>query len=358
MPCRRGTRNSRSVSRPRRPCGCADVLATVPHRGGPRRPARGSDDCGPRQRTAGDVLGVASPGQCQILPWSGTSPACLVGQSIQMPEELVIIVKPLDTSGSQVCLGLAELFLPGWAVDPGILLGNDAGEPPAVADEHRGDMTVGGHVDQLWEVLTRLGGGHLLDFIRQRHCVLAHAPNVHHVRSVPSWELRACLLRVPAHPLTGLPDMLLRSSARTLLCSSSRLTSSRAGVRPDRAPALHGVSAEAVRRAQPAQSHPPRPALPQRVMGAALTSPAARHQGPCSHLPRLQGWLRREERPRCRPRAGLAYYRTDGHCRRSSRPNHLCAAPSEARLSCDVMAGAIRARWRARAGWPDPGGTG
>src|SRR5215470_19138531 len=103
-----------------------------------------------------------------------------------MPEELVIILKPLDTPGGQVRLGLAELFLPGGAVDPGILLGHDAREPTAVADEHRGDMAVGGHVDQLWKTLTRLGRGHLLDVVRQRHCGLAHAPNVRHVRNVPS----------------------------------------------------------------------------------------------------------------------------------------------------------------------------
>src|SRR5262245_44926465 len=102
-----------------------------------------------------------------------------------MPEELVVILKPPDTSGSQVCLGLAELLLPGWAVDPGVLLGHDAGEPAAVADEHRGDMAVGGHVDQLWKALARLGRGHLLDFVWQRHWLFAHAPNVRHVRSVP-----------------------------------------------------------------------------------------------------------------------------------------------------------------------------
>src|SRR5215471_1881282 len=185
-----------SVSRPRRSCGCAGVSATAPRRGAPRRPARGSDDHGPRQRTAGDVLGAAWPGRCQIPPWSGTSPACLIGQSIQMPEELVIILKPLDTSGGQVRLGLAELFLPGGAVDPGILLGHDAGGPAAVADEHRGDMTVGGHVDQLWKAPTRLGRGHLLDFVRQRRWVLAHAPSVRHVRSVPSPDLRVYSPRV------------------------------------------------------------------------------------------------------------------------------------------------------------------
>src|SRR5215475_91102 len=185
-----------SVSRPRRSCECADASATVPHRGVPPLPARGSDDHGPRQRTAGDVLGVVWPGRFQIPQWSGTSPACLIGQSIQMPEELVITLKPLDTSGGQVRLGLAEFFLPDGAVDPGILLGHDAGEPTAVADEHRSDMTVGGHVDQLWKALTRLGRGHLLDFVRQRHRLLAHAPNVRHVRSVPSPDLRVYSPRV------------------------------------------------------------------------------------------------------------------------------------------------------------------
>src|SRR5215813_12832736 len=52
----------------------------------------------------------------------------------------------------------------------------------------------------------------------------------------------------------------------------------------------------------------PRPATPPH---------APRH---CGHPSRLPGLHRREERPRCRPN-GLAYYRTDGHCRRSSRPN-------------------------------------
>src|SRR5262245_7889178 len=103
-----------------------------------------------------------------------------------MPEELVVILKPPYTSGSQVCLGLAELLLPGWAVDPGVLLGHDAGEPAAVADEHRGDMAVGGHVDQLWKALARLGRGHLLDVVRQRQWVFAQALNVRHAVSVPS----------------------------------------------------------------------------------------------------------------------------------------------------------------------------
>src|SRR5262245_8567576 len=122
-----------SASRPRRSCGCAGASATAPRRGVPRLPARGSDDHGPRRRTAGDVLGEAWPARCQIPRWSGSSPACLIGQSIQVPKELIIIVKPLDAPGSQVRLGLAELFLPDGAVDPGILLGHDAGEPAAVA---------------------------------------------------------------------------------------------------------------------------------------------------------------------------------------------------------------------------------
>ena len=92
-----------------------------------------------------------------------------------MPQELVIILKPLDTPGSQVRLGLAELVLPGWAVHPGVLLGHDAGEPTAVADEHRGDMTVSGHVDQLWKVLTRLSHA-LVGVLHAGRCAVAAHP--------------------------------------------------------------------------------------------------------------------------------------------------------------------------------------
>src|SRR5215472_2509240 len=51
-----------------------------------------------------------------------------------------------------------------------------------------------------------------------------------------------------------------------------------------------------------------------------LTGRGCPRQGPCGHPSPLPGSCRREERPRCRPK-GLAYHRTDGHCRRSSRPN-------------------------------------
>ena len=50
-----------------------------------------------------------------------------------MREEIVVVLEPPDAARGKVGVGFAELFLPGWAVDPGVLLGDDAGQPAAVA---------------------------------------------------------------------------------------------------------------------------------------------------------------------------------------------------------------------------------
>jgi hypothetical protein len=67
--------------------------------------------------------------RCRIPRWSGTSPARLIVKGFQVPEELVAVGEPPDAPGGQVRLGVAELFLPGGAVDPGVLLGNDGRAP-------------------------------------------------------------------------------------------------------------------------------------------------------------------------------------------------------------------------------------
>src|SRR5215472_10842253 len=56
-------------------------------------------------------------------------------------------------------------------------------------------------------------------------------------------------------------------------------------------------------------------------MGASLTGPARHHQALATSAAACQASLKREERPRCRPHGAWLNHRTDGHCRRSSRPN-------------------------------------
>ena len=48
-----------------------------------------------------------------------------------MREEIVVVLEPSDAARGKVRVGFAEPFLPGRAVDPGVLLGDDAGQPAA-----------------------------------------------------------------------------------------------------------------------------------------------------------------------------------------------------------------------------------
>jgi hypothetical protein len=50
------------------------------------------------------------------LQWSGISPACLVVESVEVGEELVVVGELAGPLGVQVCLGLAEFVLPGCLV--------------------------------------------------------------------------------------------------------------------------------------------------------------------------------------------------------------------------------------------------
>src|SRR5215472_6554413 len=156
----------------------------VSRRGGHRLRAPGSGGRVWRRGTAAGVRGVAWPARRQTRRWSGISPSCLIVQGFQVREEIVVVLEPPDAARGKVRVGFAEPFLPGRAVNPGVLLGDDAGQPAPVAGENRGDMAVGGQVDELRKVLAGLGSGHLLDLVRQRHRVLAHVPSVRYVRSV------------------------------------------------------------------------------------------------------------------------------------------------------------------------------